>query len=243
MIHPSKSPTTMLFGATTEPYSPQNPHKGTDFAYIPDNRIYAPFDGKVIVKPLNGNDGNAIYMTDPEGRLHGFLHMSQFLVIDGQQVQDGQIIGLMGNTGFAEGVHLHWAVKQNNAFIDPLSIVTEEQEPMFNEGDRKNVNDSLYGTDKGFHEDAVGKPWKQAMDVIFRSDEYRNEHFVNDGDTYNRFRFFAGREPTKFDLDFHRGLVHKADIENLMVNQDVKAHQGNSVNRDNALDYVSRNLK
>lgn len=120
---PSKSPITLGYGATTEPYSPATPHNGVDFAYIPDNTIYAPCDGLVSVVPNNGNDGNGIYMHDPEGRFHGMLHTSKYLVGNGDAVKEGQPIAVMGQSGFAQGVHCHWCVKENNQFIDPLTLV------------------------------------------------------------------------------------------------------------------------
>jgi len=123
MRAPSNSPITLRFGDTDPPYSASFPHKGVDFAYVPDNVIYAPFAGKVTQVPNNGNDGNGTYMTDPQGRFHGMLHASSYLVPNGSQVSEGQPIAVMGDTGFAQGVHLHWAVKEGNQFIDPLTLI------------------------------------------------------------------------------------------------------------------------
>lgn len=136
MTLPSKSPITLPFGAISEPYSEASPHMGTDFAYIPDNTIYAAEAGVVTcVTEANQSaprDGNAIYMTVGPN-FHGFLHMSQFLVSSGQRVAEGQPIGIMGDSGAAEGVHLHWAVKVNKKFIDPMSLIEEDE--MSNIGD------------------------------------------------------------------------------------------------------------
>src|SRR5260221_8877272 len=117
MTLPSKSPITLPFGATSDPYTASNPHKGTDFSYIPDNQIYAPFSGKVTLVPNNGNDGNGIYMTETNGNFHGLLHSSKYLVTNGSNVTEGQPIAIMGETGYAFGVHLHWCVKVNGVFI------------------------------------------------------------------------------------------------------------------------------
>lgn len=115
----------MHFGSTDYPYSVALPHKGTDFAYIPDNIVYAPVAGVVLVRPLNGNDGNAVYIQDG-GFFHGLLHLSQFTVVDGQRVTIGQKIGIMGDTGFAQGVHLHHALKLDNTFVDPENYYDKE---------------------------------------------------------------------------------------------------------------------
>lgn len=118
---PSSCSITLPFGATTDPYSPDYPHKGTDFAFIPDKKIYAPFAGKVILRPDNGRDGNGVYMYNGQ-QFHGLLHTSKYLVNDGDQVAEGQPIAIMGDTGFTQGVHLHWCVKLDNQFIDPMSL-------------------------------------------------------------------------------------------------------------------------
>lgn len=121
---PANSPITLRFGATTSPYSPASPHLGTDFAYLPDSVIYAPFAGLVIQKPDNGNDGNGTYMYNGSDQFHGLLHASSYLVPNGATVIEGQPIAVMGATGFAQGVHCHWCVKQNGQFIDPMSLIT-----------------------------------------------------------------------------------------------------------------------
>lgn len=136
---PSGSPITLLYNATSPPYSVDSPHKGVDFAYLPDNKVYAPFSGRVTVRPLNGRDGNAIYMTNgPE--FHGLLHLSTFYVADGYEVKEGDVLGLMGATGFAQGVHLHWCVKVDDVFIDPLTLIKENNmTPPVNRGDIFNM--------------------------------------------------------------------------------------------------------
>ncbi len=160
MTLPSKSPITLAFGATTAPYSPSSPHEGTDFAYIPDNQIYAPFSGRVTLVPNNGRDGNGLYMTEPNGNFHGMLHSSKYLIANQSQVTEGQPIAIMGETGYAFGVHLHWCVKVNGQFIDPMTLIKPKGNTMFpNQGDltnfynrtgwpghAPNVNDIAYWT-------------------------------------------------------------------------------------------------
>jgi hypothetical protein len=124
---PSNSPLTpgYGFGSTLPPYSPSSPHQGVDFQHVPDDVIYAPFSGKVI-HGYNDRDGNGTYMYSPSGDFHGMLHASKYLVGDGAQVSEGQPIAVMGETGLAQGVHLHWCVKRGNAFIDPMSLITNK---------------------------------------------------------------------------------------------------------------------
>jgi murein DD-endopeptidase MepM/ murein hydrolase activator NlpD len=122
MIRPSQNPVTLRFGATTTPYSPQEPHRGVDFGHSPNATIYAPFTGTVLLRPNNGRDGNGVYMQNGN-QFHGLLHCVRYLVQDGAHVTEGQPIAVMGDTGYAQGIHLHWAVKVGGQFIDPLTLV------------------------------------------------------------------------------------------------------------------------
>lgn len=163
MRKPSNSPVTLLFGATTDPYSEGSPHNGTDFAYTPDNKIYAPFAGTVTLIPNNGRDGNGIYMHNGN-QFHGLLHSSRYLVADGQTVQEGQAIGIMGQTGFAQGPHLHWAVKVDNQFIDPLTLVKEND--MIETPDQAaEIVRATFGREPTEHEiqDLMGRNWYDAI--------------------------------------------------------------------------------
>ncbi len=180
MIRPSQNPVTLPFGATTPPYSPGSPHIGVDFSPLPDNKIYSPEAGAVECRPNDGTCGRAIHMF-VGNRHHAFCHTSQYLVSDGQQVSEGQAIAIMGDTGFAQGVHLHWALTVNGTLVDPLSQVKGEE--MFNEGDRVNINQYLYGKDMGRFHGAVGKDWKNAMYYgVFETTEFKTDQLINTGD-------------------------------------------------------------
>lgn len=61
----------------------------------------------------------------------------------------------------------------------------EDNMPDFNEGDRVNINRSLYGSDKGYHKDQIGKPYKNAVEDLLGSQQFLTEQFVNEGDLVN----------------------------------------------------------
>jgi murein DD-endopeptidase MepM/ murein hydrolase activator NlpD len=50
-------------------------------------------------------------------------HLSRIDVQPGDVVTVGQTIGLVGATGRVTGPHLHWAVRINDARVDPLSLL------------------------------------------------------------------------------------------------------------------------
>jgi murein DD-endopeptidase MepM/ murein hydrolase activator NlpD len=77
----------------------------------------------VIVAGVRGGYGNAVVI-DHGGQLATlYAHQSQMAVTVGQQVQQGQIIGFVGSTGFSTGPHLHFEVRLNGVPVDPLGYL------------------------------------------------------------------------------------------------------------------------
>lgn len=135
MIKPSNNPITLDFGATSAPYSKTSPHTGVDFGWVDaagneNETIVMPESGIVTLVPNNGNDGNGVYFT-VDNRFHGLLHTSKYLVGNGAFVEKGTPVAIMGETGAAQGVHLHWALKVNGQFVNPLDYVTEGDDMAF----------------------------------------------------------------------------------------------------------------
>ena len=97
-------------------------HNGYDFApLIPGSRgvvVYAPHDG--YAKCIMGDAGYGNYVellsmprTKEGVRLKSDLaHLASFMVPNGAFVAMGDPIGIMGSTGFADGIHLHWSPKR-----------------------------------------------------------------------------------------------------------------------------------
>ena len=72
--------------------------------------IYASDDGNVYSSGYDSTGGNQIIINHNNGYYTIYAHMSKLYVIKGQTVKRGQIIGLMGHTGWATGTHLHFGV-------------------------------------------------------------------------------------------------------------------------------------
>ena len=53
--------------------------------------------------------------------------MNSLSVAVGEQVKQGQIIGKLGSTGRVTGPHLHWGIKINGIFVDPLEFIKESR--------------------------------------------------------------------------------------------------------------------
>lgn len=130
MRRPSSNSITMHFGATTDPYSPGDPHIGTDYAPDPDGRVYAPEAGRVTLTHGDPRMGNAVHIWIAN-RHHALCHMDQIYVTEGQQVVEGQVLGTMGWTGYVvpagpPGKHLHHAVTVDNVLVDSLTLIDKE---------------------------------------------------------------------------------------------------------------------
>lgn len=97
-------------------------HAGQDYAVSMGTPIRAAADGTVVsVLPSSssGGYGNYTCISHGSGLATCYAHQSQFLVSVGQRVVRGQVIGLVGSTGFSTGPHLHFEVRINGNPVDP----------------------------------------------------------------------------------------------------------------------------
>ncbi|MFH1068373.1 MAG: M23 family metallopeptidase [Candidatus Glassbacteria bacterium] len=101
----------------------RSPHTGVDISAAEGAPVVAPAAGRVI---LTGNfffTGNSIYIDHGLGLIGMFFHLARIDVREGEMVEQGQVIGAVGNTGRATGPHLHWGVRWRGARINPASLL------------------------------------------------------------------------------------------------------------------------
>jgi murein DD-endopeptidase MepM/ murein hydrolase activator NlpD len=99
-------------------------HKGIDISNSTGTPIRATANGKVIAVGTSGNFGKRIMIyhgTDENGTTYVtvYAHLSEFKVLVGEKVDQGDLIGLMGNTGVSTGTHLHFEVRVNGVPVNP----------------------------------------------------------------------------------------------------------------------------
>jgi len=101
-------------------------HPGIDIAAGIGSPVYAADSGLVS---LEGNDetgyGNVIEIDHGNGYSTVYAHLSFIEVKACRSIYAGQRIGLAGDTGNANGGHLHFEVIQNSEYIDPWSVLPE----------------------------------------------------------------------------------------------------------------------
>ena len=95
-------------------------HSGLDFGGGTGLPVTAPAGGKVIFADLLDVRGYAILIDHGWGIYSGFWHQSELRVEQGEMVEPGQIIGLVGGTGRVTGPHLHWEIWVNGVQVEPL---------------------------------------------------------------------------------------------------------------------------
>ncbi|WP_066249080.1 peptidoglycan DD-metalloendopeptidase family protein [Neobacillus drentensis] len=98
-------------------------HKGIDIARPSDRTIKAVDNGVVVSAGWGGGYGNKIVIDHRNGYRTLYGHMSSLKVKVGQTVSKGSAIGIMGATGDATGVHLHFEVYKNGSLVNPLSYL------------------------------------------------------------------------------------------------------------------------
>ncbi len=97
-------------------------HNGVDIGASYGTNIYAADGGIVVTSEESYSYGNYVMIAHGNGRYTLYAHMSRRLVSVDDTVKQGDVIGLVGMTGYATGPHLHFEVYENEARVDPLQF-------------------------------------------------------------------------------------------------------------------------
>ncbi len=98
-------------------------HTGVDVAAEEGTIIKASMEGIVELVSSEGDYGNHIKIRSNNVSTL-YAHCSKIFVKEGQIVGQGQEIGAVGNTGNSTGPHLHFEIRIDDRFVDPLKILT-----------------------------------------------------------------------------------------------------------------------
>jgi murein DD-endopeptidase MepM/ murein hydrolase activator NlpD len=95
-------------------------HKGMDMAADVGEPVYAIADGEVIYAgdSLRGY-GNAVILRHDKKTSSLYAHNSELKVKQGEQVKQGTLIALLGNTGHSTGPHVHFEIRDGDAAVNP----------------------------------------------------------------------------------------------------------------------------
>ncbi|TCO09598.1 M23 family metallopeptidase [Natronoflexus pectinivorans] len=112
------------------------PHHGVDYAAPAGTPVYAIGDGTIVARGWdNRGGGNFVRIRHNSVYTTVYMHLQGFArgLHKGQHVQQGQLIGYVGQTGLATGPHLDFRVFQNGQPVDPLSIEAPPVDPISEE--------------------------------------------------------------------------------------------------------------
>jgi murein DD-endopeptidase MepM/ murein hydrolase activator NlpD len=98
-------------------------HKGMDFRARTGTPVRAANSGVVVLARPLYYEGNFVVIDHGLGLYTLSMHLSRIDVQEGQHVVTGERLGLSGATGRVTGPHLHWAVRWQNAYLDPAKLL------------------------------------------------------------------------------------------------------------------------
>ncbi|MBN2524276.1 MAG: M23 family metallopeptidase [Bacteroidales bacterium] len=119
------------FGSRNDPFTFRlRTHTGIDFVGPKNTEVYSTATGNVtLVKQSRRGYGNEVVIDHGYGYNTRYAHLNKILVKEGQKVERGELIGLMGNTGRSTGTHLHYEVRVHNRPTNPIYFFAEDLSP------------------------------------------------------------------------------------------------------------------
>ena len=99
-------------------------HTGVDWAAPTGTPIYAAGNGTVEKAGWESGYGKFVLIRHNNGYETAYGHMSAFArgMDEGTRVRQGQVIGFVGSTGLSTGSHVHYEIRVNGRFVDPMRI-------------------------------------------------------------------------------------------------------------------------
>jgi biotin carboxyl carrier protein len=98
-------------------------HKGMDFRAATGTPVRAGNSGVVVLAQPLYYEGNCVVIDHGLGLYTVSMHLSRIDVEVGDHVTTGQRLGISGATGRVTGPHLHWAVRWQDAYLDPAKLL------------------------------------------------------------------------------------------------------------------------
>ncbi|MGH9002059.1 MAG: M23 family metallopeptidase, partial [Acidimicrobiia bacterium] len=117
---PVNAPMSSRFGYRTHPiFGDTRLHAGVDFSAGAGTPIRASGPGRVVWAGPRGGYGNLVAIDHGNGLATLYAHQSRIDVTIGEKVATGEVVGLVGSTGFSTGPHLHFETREFGTPADP----------------------------------------------------------------------------------------------------------------------------
>ncbi len=126
-VSPVNGPISSIFGdQRILNGQPRSPHRGVDFAAPKGTPVYSPTNGivRLVAKEMYLM-GNTLMLDHGLGVQSIFIHLASILVREGDPIEQGKIVGLVGETGRASAPHLHWGISVGSILVDPVRLLNK----------------------------------------------------------------------------------------------------------------------
>jgi murein DD-endopeptidase MepM/ murein hydrolase activator NlpD len=122
---------TSGFGSRRHPLSGYvQSHPAIDYGAPTGTPVWAVGDGTVKSAGWLGDCGKAVMLRHRNGLETLYCHLSGVAVSAGGRVNQKQVIGWVGSTGASTGPHLHYGVKRNGGYLNPLALKLPREAPL-----------------------------------------------------------------------------------------------------------------
>ncbi len=138
------------------------PHRGTDFAASVGTPILATADGVVTKSRYSKANGNYVTIKHNNTYTTQYLHMKKRMVKKGTKVRQGEVIGLVGMTGYTSGPHVCYRFWKNGRQVDPFRQKLPEAKPISENLKNKYLAEIV--------------PLKFQLDCISKTNMHRDEY-------------------------------------------------------------------
>lgn len=124
-IKPIEGSISSQYGKRTAPTAgASTDHKGIDIKPLTKSAsVKAPANGTIASVGYDRWNGNIVRINHGNGIVSVYAHLQRYTVSAGQKVNQGDTIGIVGSTGISTGEHLHFGVKVNDAYVNPIRFV------------------------------------------------------------------------------------------------------------------------
>jgi murein DD-endopeptidase MepM/ murein hydrolase activator NlpD len=95
-------------------------HNGVDYSAGTGAPVVSVAPGVVTLAGWTGGGGRTVKVRHPNGYETEYLHLSAISVRAGSRVGQGDLVGRVGQTGLATGPHLHYGLKKNGRYVNPI---------------------------------------------------------------------------------------------------------------------------
>lgn len=115
---------TSRFGMRVHPVTGEYKlHDGTDFGAACGTPVRVPWAGVVVGTDISRGYGYRVRVRHDDGLVTAYAHLPRFQVSVGDRLDSGGQVGVVGNTGYSTGCHLHWMAWRSGRLVDPMTLL------------------------------------------------------------------------------------------------------------------------